>query len=454
MKIQDIVFQLQSVLPTQTDLFNTTVSIISLTRSGSIVTATTSGAHNLVTGNYANIVGAKEPVSIISMTRRDDIVTVITNEKNDITKGRFDTVEIDGATEPDYNGTHNTYISNNDGTKNYNIAPVIDILTIERVNNIATVKTLQEHGFIAGNNFQVEIYGSPIAEYNGIKNVTAVPNVTGFSFEVGGNPDTIDQPFAFTMKVNAIQNDYVFFFTTSQTPTSPASGSPIVLQRQYLNKGYNGRYEITVIDPTTLTYELETGIEPNSPAVGSASLYTNPRISGIATIERGRNSYTQLNTNQLWAYVTLDDEITSKDRNTQNDSVASRVSNENDYRLTEIRNFSVYVFTPVTNEIASRMARDLMVDVKRYLYKALLRFNFPNDLSECDIVGSVVPVQNRIFEDNSGYLLHQFEFQITGDVTYNDTVESTYDVPFRCIDMKMINEITPTITDDSFNLEY
>ena len=68
-KASTIIAQLQAVLPTQTALFtNADISISSLTRSGATVTATTSTAHGLSTGNYVTILNAKTPITVSTLT--------------------------------------------------------------------------------------------------------------------------------------------------------------------------------------------------------------------------------------------------------------------------------------------------------------------------------------------------------------------------------------------------
>jgi len=111
-KASTIAGQLQAILPTQTSLFtDADISISSLTRSGTTVTAVTSSEHGLATGNYANIVEAKNSITISSMTSVADsedvgaIVTVTLASDHDLTEGFDYTVEIAGSDQSAYNGT-------------------------------------------------------------------------------------------------------------------------------------------------------------------------------------------------------------------------------------------------------------------------------------------------------------------------------------------------------------
>jgi hypothetical protein len=112
-KAEDIVKQIQVRLPRVTDLFSDTISITSLTFSGGVVTAITSAPHGLSVNNVVTITGAKTPVNITSLTFLDGVATAITATNHDLTEGFQDgigtdnpLVEIDGATEAEYNGSN------------------------------------------------------------------------------------------------------------------------------------------------------------------------------------------------------------------------------------------------------------------------------------------------------------------------------------------------------------
>lgn len=105
MKSSDIIQQLLSVLPSQTALFSDEVSISTLSKVGTTVTAVTSTAHGLTTGDYVYINGAQRLTAISSITRVGTVATAITATDHDLTEDWFTTVDITGAAESDYNGT-------------------------------------------------------------------------------------------------------------------------------------------------------------------------------------------------------------------------------------------------------------------------------------------------------------------------------------------------------------
>lgn len=180
-KASTIIAQLQAVLPTQTSLFSDAdITISSLVRASTVVTATTSSPHGLLTGNYVNILNAKTPITVASINsvpnpgigNTGSLVTVVTAANHDFTEGFGQQCEITGATQTEYNGTFDIITVPNRRTFTYAIdsQPATPATgTIKLLNNFAS-------------------------GYNGRKQVT----VTGAA---------------------------TFTYTTTLTPDSPAVGS-------------------------------------------------------------------------------------------------------------------------------------------------------------------------------------------------------------------------------------
>jgi len=105
MKAQDIVLQLQSVLPRFSSLFTDSLAVSSLTSVSNTVTAITSSAHGLATGDPVNIRGAVIPNLLTSLTQVDNVATGIANNKTDLTADDGAIVTVLGAAQADYNGT-------------------------------------------------------------------------------------------------------------------------------------------------------------------------------------------------------------------------------------------------------------------------------------------------------------------------------------------------------------
>lgn len=128
MKTEDIIRQLQGALPNFTDKFTDNFSVSSLTRSGTTVTAITTAPHLLSTGGYAFIFGAKNPVVISTLTQAGGIASAETATDHNLVFSQAEKklnqetyVDIDGATETKYNGTHELLSSVNRRNFTYSI---------------------------------------------------------------------------------------------------------------------------------------------------------------------------------------------------------------------------------------------------------------------------------------------------------------------------------------------
>jgi hypothetical protein len=444
MKINDIKAQLERVLPTQTDLFSDTIPIASITRSGSTATLTTTTPHGMGDGDFGVVVGAESPVIISSLTRVDKIAIAITATPHDLTQNHQKTITITGTAEADYNGV-----------KKVVNAPDILIESITRVGNVATVVTKTDHGFIDNTFFRVTLSGMLETYYNITTDIDSIIDPKTFTFIVHSNPAT-PATLAGTdvnpSKVVAQHNRNVFFYEVLNAPATPATGSPVLGEKQSSNNGYDGRYSFALVSPTVLTYPITT--TPNSPAIGTMVLHKSIRIAGAASTTRALRLYTEERNNRLWAYVTLDDVSISKDRRTVTDATATLAPGD-DFRLTALRPFSVVIVTPY-NSIAGRPERDLMLDVERFLYKSLFSVQFPPNLSQ-RMLGAI-PIGNGFIEtsdfsvNNTAIYMHQFNFEITSYISECDAVDPQFNTAFRTINLKIINDITPIKTEDIIEL--
>lgn len=167
MQASDIVNQLSVLLPLNTDKFTNELSITSLTRSGTTVTADTATPHKLAVNDAANIVGAQTPITISSLTRAGVIGTMVTAENHDFTPNFSTQAEIADAVEAEFNGT----------------------FTILTVPNRKTVTfTMADAGATVATGSPLLLNGqSALKQYNGIKQVTAISTPSQFQFEVAGS---------------------------------------------------------------------------------------------------------------------------------------------------------------------------------------------------------------------------------------------------------------------------
>lgn len=164
MRAQDIVNQIATILPSLVDDFTSQFAISSLTRSGTTVTVTTAAVHGLQTGHQVNITGAQTPITVSSIDRVGIAATMVTDADHDMTENAGFDVQIDGATESEFNGT----------------------FTLLSVPNRRTIKfQVDDSGPTSATGSPLLLNGSnSFQSYNGLREVTAVPSTTTFEYEV------------------------------------------------------------------------------------------------------------------------------------------------------------------------------------------------------------------------------------------------------------------------------
>ncbi len=165
MKASDVVTQLRVLLPQLTGVLTDEVSVRSLSRSGTTITATCEDDHGLELGQAVNVSGAVVPIPIDPLTRSGTVGTLVTTSDHDLTNGIAPTVEISGANEAEFNGT---FVRTN-------------------VDNRRTIK------FVMADSGATLATGSPVLlgaesalrDYNSLYEVTEIPSAAKFSFTSG-----------------------------------------------------------------------------------------------------------------------------------------------------------------------------------------------------------------------------------------------------------------------------
>jgi hypothetical protein len=406
-KAYDIITQLKSTLPLYTNYFSDEFSVTSLTRSGTTVTAVTSTPHNLQTDYYVRIIDAITPFTLQSLTRSGNTATgtligiitastisfldtnpdtILDSGNGFITAGFVagDSIKVQGSRHNDGSYTIDTVAAG--------VLTLVggDSLTAEGAGITVSIVSNEWHDLTENwpvDEPEIEIIGANETDYNGTHSLLLAPNRKTFSYYI----DT--------------------------TPATPATGDIKLLSN--LSTGYNGWHKVTVIDPTTFTYEVTT--EPESPALGSPIGRTRARISGAVTAERALESYTKQFPDESWGFVVVGNAVANKDRNVYSDATA-KFGKGDDYRQEIIQPFSIYVFEPTSVSIAARDERDKMEDLVAPFFKSLLRIKFPTGLTEDPFSGCVF-ASHGFFDYVGSYYVHEFVFETTAWIVENDTVD-------------------------------
>jgi len=440
MKLTDIVNQLKAVLPRYTDDFSTSLSITSLTRSGSTVTATTSAAHGLVAGNKALIVGAKTPITVSSLTRINQTIAGIETQyanalcatKHNLTPNNK-TVEISGAAQAGYNGTFDLVWT----------PPVftIESITIDNGTKIATVTTVEDNGFISNANFEIQLSGSVQDAYNRKTIIASIVDSKTFTIaNVNGTEEAGSRAPSKMWQAKQLLNAYTFIYKVTGSSTTPATGSPTQIY-QY-QTGYNG-YKTVVAAPTATTFTYAITTTPNSPAQGTITTKVNPTITGSITDERAANFYqTEYATGQSknWIVAVLGDEVSNK--NDRNKTDAQTYGDKGSFiREQSIQNVILYIFLPcgnVSDELLYISTRDKAEGYKPHIYRALLGFQPTSDLTQLRY-SQLMPVGNGYVNFNGASYVHQYTFQATVYANQSDAVAPEDLSAFRSFDFDVIS---------------
>lgn len=164
MRLSDIVNQLSIALPSLVDDFTNQISVTSLTRSGTTVSAICSSNHSLSVGGKVVINGAQTPISVTSLNRVGIVARIILGSDHDITENAGYDVQLSGFNESEFNGT----------------------FPLSSVPNRRTLDiTVADSGPTTGTGTPLLLNGSSaLKSYNGIQNITAITSPTVFQYEV------------------------------------------------------------------------------------------------------------------------------------------------------------------------------------------------------------------------------------------------------------------------------
>ena len=216
--------------------------------------------------------------------------------------------------------------------------------------------------------------------------------------------------------------------------TGSPTGAPVLVENRI--DGYNGRFQITVIDPTTFTYELDNA--PAGEAGGQPVANYNLRISGAITIEQAIDSYTRQQTDKLWAFVTVNPTTVSKSRAVANDLNAP-LTRSDIKRTRLVRQFSVHVFAPTVSEVSAIKAVDEMENISLALFAVLFGWTPPNTYADSPW-SVVVPNGFGVSFYNKAFMVHTFDFELAEDLTIGDAFNDQGTRALRNFEIEVYNE--------------
>lgn len=312
-----------------------------------------------------------DETAVTSITRSGTTVTVNTAVESGVSSGQI--VVVNGAIVP------------------------IDIGTLTRSGIVGTLVTDSDHDLTNAIAPTITIDGATEGEFNGT--------------------------FA---RIN-VDNRTTIRFTMADSGATTATGSPLLLNGESPFRQYNGIHEIT--NKLSLAFEYEDALSGLNNPVGTITVQTNPRVSGAATLERAIEAYTAKPAGDLWMFVVLDDVVASKDRSVDSDAVDNQQRGD-EFRQQIVMGFTLYVMFPTADQIAGRSSRDVAQGLLQPICQAVLFKQFPTGLF-ASTHGAAQFVSHGAVQYDSAFYLHQFLFQQTVDLTFEDTVGPDVDVAWR-----------------------
>ena len=321
-------------------------------------------------------------LEIVSLTRSGSTATAIASEPHGLYVGAM--VNITGA-----------IIKN-------------PIISLTRIGNIATAITEYDHDLTEGYNATITVQGADQPEYNGEYALKTVPNRRTFTYQIEGEPVT------------------------------PASGTIFLYEVDRSINPYNGLKAVTEVpSPTVFKYSITPNVY--SPAAGEINGSWNMRIGGAMSLEKADEWYSKQGKGKFWLFVVLSDRSASKDRRTEDDAVATTPTGTR-YQQRVIAPVSCYVFAPLLDDttpdgVNGRKLRDTMEDVFFALCKSLLRTKFETEFSSGNDWSELMFVNHGFFHYNQAYYIHQYVFENTFEITWDDTIDPSDNVAFRDIEL-------------------
>ena len=142
----------------------------------------------------------------------------------------------------------------------------------------------------------------------------------------------------------------------------------------------------------------------------------------------------------MWCFVVLGERVANKDRATETDATSSPADGTT-FRQYLIHPVAIYLFIPASDEIAGREARDQANELLTVFSSSLLRLQFPSGFCEDPYTGITFQSDNFAAYNGAIYI-HEYIFEASEYITYNDTNVPDLGVAFRDIDMSFLSDFS------------
>ncbi len=319
---------------------------------------------------------------------------------------------------------------------------------------LATATIAAGHGRVDGELVTITGAVSPITISSITRSTTSLTIVTAtkHDFSISGREisrgftqDVIlsgstEPEFNGTFKLLSVANRKTFTVTVADSGPTTGTGSPVLENGESALAGYNGSFNVTVIDSNVFTYPLRDSI-PNA-ATGAPILNSGHRITATVSMQRFMDGYTKQSKDALYCVVVLGDVSASKGRQTATDAIDQFTDNQH-YQQTVSQPFGVYLVVPAPTSIAGRTQRDEMEDVVPFILQALLLEQFPTGFA-ADKHNRAIFTGHGLFLYNGPLYIHEVTFEQNAEILYVDSTGAGDHVAFRDFDLTLNTDLGTT----------
>lgn len=318
-----------------------------------------------------------------------------------------------------------------------------DIVSLTRVGTTVTVETSAAHTFKVGKGVRILGTQTPIAisSFTRVGTIGTIVTDVPHDLTSGQGEQTTVQTqgateaeFNDTFTISLIPNRSTLIVNIADAGAFAATGSPELINARSVLQQYDGYYEITSL-PTTTSFTYETTLTNSDPVVTNAVARSAARVSGTSDINRALEAYTTQEAEELWAFVALDDTVSSKNRRIQSDAVSNTQRGDH-FEQQILQNLVIFTITPSSNQIAGRYSRDNAEVLFRSICQSILFKRFDTQL----YVGEYNPLQfveHGTEQYNTAYYVHRYSFQQVAPLQFEDTVGYDESVAFRDMHIDM-----------------
>ena len=217
------------------------------------------------------------------------------------------------------------------------------------------------------------------------------------------------------------------------------------------SSAYTGVHTVASVASTTeFTYLINA--DPQSPALGSPTLNTAPRISGAVNEERVKAAYTQQPDDSFWLLVTVGETTTSRNRAIESDAIET-LTNSDLMRVRQIETLSVFCLAPARSTIAAREVLDTIdSEVKPAILKALLGYH-PKTVYYDNNWCMLIPSGDGFADYDTATYVHRFDFERAIDLVVEDGVSPSPTKAWRDTQLSWLNDYGVTVATNEIDMD-